>query len=66
MAAMNSFRDEAEFTISMGVSFFAKGDLYEEVIRRADRALYFAKENGRNQFALLPEDEKEAGQERTV
>ena len=57
---VQTFRDEAEYTISMGVSFFAKGDAYEDVIKRADRALYFAKENGRNQFAFLPEHEQDA------
>lgn len=62
---VQTFRDEAEYTISMGVSFFAEGDTYEEVIKRADRALYYAKENGRNQFVFLPESERQNDAEKS-
>lgn len=36
-------------TISCGMSQFAEGDTAEKVFARADKALYKAKENGRNQ-----------------
>ena len=36
-------------TASCGISGFHEGDSLEQVFERADRALYQAKENGRNQ-----------------
>ncbi len=36
-------------TLSVGVSEYRRGEDIEEVLRRADNALYLAKQNGRNQ-----------------
>lgn len=47
---------EKSCTISMGISFFpAHGTNFSELLRKADIALYKAKENGRNQ-AIMFED----------
>lgn len=40
------------FTISIGVSFY-NGETVEEFIEKSDNALYKAKENGRNQIAIV-------------
>ncbi len=44
-----------KFTISVGVSTFYKRSLLEEVIARADQALYQAKTSGRNRVCLAPD-----------
>ncbi|MEK5215998.1 GGDEF domain-containing protein [Psychrobacillus sp. FSL H8-0487] len=44
--------ERIHFTISVGVSFF-NGDTAEEFIKKSDNALYKAKENGRNQIAII-------------
>lgn len=36
-------------TASIGVANFVKGDSFDSILRRADKALYTAKKNGRNQ-----------------
>lgn len=47
------FKDEpVSLTMSFGVCEFVKGDRAEQVFARADKALYQAKENGRNQCVL--------------
>ncbi len=38
-------------TLSVGVSEYRRGEDIEDVLRRADNALYLAKQNGRNQVA---------------
>ncbi|MEE8527842.1 MAG: GGDEF domain-containing protein [Gammaproteobacteria bacterium] len=43
------FDDVFEITLSAGVSEFRLGDNIEDTLRRADNALYLAKQNGRNQ-----------------
>jgi diguanylate cyclase (GGDEF)-like protein len=40
-------------TASMGVTVYKIGDTDKSIIKRADRALYNAKENGRNRVAFL-------------
>lgn len=44
--------ERIHFTISIGVSFYS-GDTVEALIERSDSALYKAKENGRNQIAII-------------
>jgi diguanylate cyclase (GGDEF)-like protein len=46
-----------KMTISVGVSTFYKRSLLEEVIGRADQALYQAKNSGRNRVCLSPGSE---------
>ncbi len=41
----------AQITLSVGVAEHDKGESMENIIRRADEALYAAKNNGRNQVA---------------
>ncbi|VAV89471.1 Bll4347 protein [hydrothermal vent metagenome] len=40
--------DLGKVTISMGVSIFRHTDEVEDIIERADKSLYFSKQNGRN------------------
>ena len=48
-----SFKKEpVQITISFGISEFAKGETADEVFARADKALYAAKDNGRNQVKI--------------
>lgn len=46
-----SGKSMGKITISLGVAQFKAHDSIESLIKRADKALYFAKENGRNQVA---------------
>lgn len=51
--------DEVHLTASIGATIFPKGpdDTIEEILREADEALYYCKQNGRNQtmvFSRLP------------
>jgi two-component system, cell cycle response regulator len=51
-----NFRSDADretITVSIGVAEYAAGDSLTEFIRRADRAMYLAKESGRNRIAQL-------------
>ncbi|HUA53450.1 MAG TPA: GGDEF domain-containing protein [Candidatus Sulfotelmatobacter sp.] len=43
-----------KFTISVGVSTYFKRSLLDEIINRADQALYQAKTSGRNRVCLAP------------
>lgn len=45
--------EELTVTFSAGVSTLQEGDQTKDVIRRADRALYVAKHEGRNQVKIL-------------
>jgi diguanylate cyclase (GGDEF)-like protein len=43
---------EIHTTLSMGVAFWQEAESYEGLINRADKALYEAKQSGRNRFHL--------------
>lgn len=45
--------DRETITVSIGVTEYAAGDCLTEFIRRADRAMYLAKESGRNRITKL-------------
>jgi len=47
-----------DLSISVGISHYKKGETLDDFIHRADEALYFSKENGRNKVTMedeLPE-----------
>lgn len=48
----NFKKEPVQITISFGISEFAEGDNADDVFERADKALYKAKESGRNQVVL--------------
>jgi diguanylate cyclase (GGDEF)-like protein len=52
--ALQTEQGVLKFTISIGVSTFFKRSLLEEIIGRADQALYQAKTAGRNRVCLSP------------
>lgn len=45
--------DQSPLTVSIGVTQFAPGETLHQCIRRADKAMYKAKDLGRNQTVLL-------------
>jgi diguanylate cyclase (GGDEF)-like protein len=49
--AQQSFHPVQQLTISLGVAALAEGDTRESLFERADKALYRAKESGRNRVA---------------
>jgi diguanylate cyclase len=48
----NFKKEPVQITVSFGISEFAEGETAAEVFSRADKALYKAKENGRNQVQI--------------
>lgn len=48
-----SFPQVGKITISVGVTSVDSGDTPSQVLDRADQALYFAKQHGRNQVRLF-------------
>lgn len=48
-----TFPQEYKVTSSIGVASYKKGDNLEDIIAKADKALYIAKENGRNRVISL-------------
>ncbi len=48
---------DARVTMSAGIAAYRKGEPLEQVLRRADLALYRAKREGRNRSILMTEDE---------
>ena len=55
--ALGEGQGEIAITISAGVAQMRKGDTAEQVLIRADRALYEAKHTGRNRVCAAPVDE---------
>lgn len=48
---------EVNVTVSVGITEFQSGETSEDLIRRADNAMYLSKRNGRNRITLLlPQD----------
>jgi diguanylate cyclase len=48
----NFKKEPVQITVSFGISEFAEGESADDVFSRADRALYEAKNKGRNQVQL--------------
>lgn len=48
-----NFKEIQKKTASFGTTIYKKGEKFEEIISRADQALYLAKEKGRNKVVLL-------------
>ena len=48
-----SFKEIGHKTASFGISTFNKGDTKESLVKRADEALYKAKNNGRNRIEVI-------------
>lgn len=45
--------DKKEMSVSIGVTEYLPGELVTDFVRRADKAMYMAKEGGRNRTSLL-------------
>jgi len=51
------FVTQKQLTISLGVAGYQDNETIEQLIHRADQALYQAKQQGRNQYVVLPGDD---------
>lgn len=51
-----SFDDVFRITVSIGVAEYKPGERFEEALRRADRAMYRAKDSGRNRVEAFDEE----------
>ena len=51
-----SFDDVFRITVSIGVAEYLPGEPFEDALRRADNAMYRAKDNGRNRVEVYDED----------
>jgi diguanylate cyclase (GGDEF)-like protein len=47
------FRKVENITVSIGITCYSRGDSADDIVRRADKALYLAKQNGRDRAELL-------------
>ncbi|MGB5340105.1 MAG: diguanylate cyclase [Gammaproteobacteria bacterium] len=59
-------KEQIEVTMSFGIAEFCKGDSCDEVFERADKAMYQAKEDGRNRCVVASEREPERVTEAAV
>jgi GGDEF domain-containing protein len=48
----SEFGSDSRVTISIGATLFKEGDSQDMLLSRSDKALYQAKENGRNNTVL--------------
>ena len=54
--SLDYYGEKVGCTASLGIAILQKGEEEEDLIRRADQMLYRAKENGKNQVAISPQD----------
>ncbi|MGH7685133.1 MAG: diguanylate cyclase, partial [Vulcanimicrobiaceae bacterium] len=57
--AISAHEEGSRVTVSIGVAAYLPGEQSVELLRRADAALYRAKEGGRNRVAFDEESEVE-------
>lgn len=54
--------EEARVTASVGVSVYPRdGENMEELVKKADDAMYISKKNGKNMFTFYQDEFKEEG-----
>src|SRR5262249_27270631 len=47
-----SDKGTVRFTVSIGVSTYASGEAFDQIVERADKALYVSKQGGRNRVTV--------------